>query len=228
MPILDPLGPIPQQETLQDYITDCQRLTHDSTFRFWTQQELTDYANKARKFVAMMTSCTRQVISFDVIAASSLAEASYNLDSNLVTVPILRRVTDILDVILNYSANTVYQLKYLPFSTMIRTGLWQTQYAGTPSYYTLNNRILILLQWPAIAYPNSSIDCAIEPLDLVDLTDVDADIAFPYTECVGYYMAYLCKLKNQQRDEADAFMGDFRRQIIMTSGFGFTRKLVGR
>lgn len=213
--------------TLQNYLTDAQRLLHDATNRFWSQDELIDYVNKARKLVAAETACTRQVIPFDILAASTTAGATYPL-SGLITTPVARRVTDVLDVILNYSANTVYQLRYLPFSTMIRTGLWQTQYAGTPTHYTINNQNLIILQWPAIDYLNSSIDCLVEPLDLVNLTDDDADLLFPYTECVGFYVAYLAKLKDQRRQEADEFMKDYQHRKVQAIGAEFTRRLIGR
>lgn len=139
-----------------------------------------------------------------------------------------RRVTDVLDILLNYSTNTVYPLRYLPFSTMIRTGLWQTQYAGTPSYYTINNRNVYILQWPGVDYLNSTFDCALEPASLVNTTDVDGDIPFPYSECVGFYAAYLAKIKDQRRQEAEEFYKDYQRRKIQALGTEFTRRLVGR
>ena len=211
--------------TLSSYITDAQRLLHDASNRFWSQTELIDYANKARKLIAAETGCTRQVVNFDIAAATTLAGATYSMDT-IIAAPVARRIFDILDILLLYSNNTVYQLRYLPYSSAVRTGIWQIKYAGTPTHYTINNRQVILLQWPAIAYAGSSIDCLVEPLDLVDLTDPDTDIAFPYTECVGFYMAHLAKLKDQRRDEAEAFFKDYQRRKVQAIGAEFTRRLV--
>lgn len=214
--------------TLQDYITDTQRLLHDSSNQFWSQQELTDYVNKARKLVAAQTGCSRQLATLDITASTTQAEATYSLDTDIITTPVVRRVTDVLDVILNYSANTTFQLRYYPFSTMIRTGIWQVKYAGTPVAYTINNRDMIILQWPAIDYLGSVVDCLVEPISLTSLSDADADISFPYTECVGFYAAHLAKLKDQRRSEAEDFYKDFQRRIISAIGTEFTRRIVGK
>lgn len=213
--------------TLQNYVTDTQRLLHDATFKYYLADEIFDYINKARKLVSAETGCTRHIIPINIAAATSLTQATYSMDT-LITTPVAKRVIDVLDVLLLYSANTVYQLRYLPFSTMVRTGLWQTQYAGTPTYYTINNRQLLILQWPAIAYPNSTIDCLVEPVDLSLLTDAETDLAFPYTECVAFYAAYLAKVKDQSRKEAEEFFKDYQRRKVQAIGAEFSRRLVGR
>ena len=207
--------------TLLDYITDVQRLLHDSSYQFTSQQELTDYINRARKIIAAESDCTRQLVIININAASTIAEATYSMDS-LVTG---RRVSNVMDIILNYSSNTVYPLKYLPFSSMVRTGLWQAQYPGTPSYYTINNRQIFIVQWPAIAYNNSTWDLSVEPLNLVNTTDIDQDVPFPYSECVGFYAAYLAKLKDQRRPEAEEFLKDYQREKLRAIGITINRRL---
>lgn len=42
-----------------DYITDLRRLLHDSSDRFWTVQEKTDYINRGRSRVVRDTGCNR-------------------------------------------------------------------------------------------------------------------------------------------------------------------------
>lgn len=42
-----------------DYITDLRRLLHDSSDRFWTLQEKTDYINRGRSRVVRDTGCNR-------------------------------------------------------------------------------------------------------------------------------------------------------------------------
>lgn len=209
--------------TLQNHVTDLQRLLHDSTFRFWSQQELTDYINKSRKLIAAETGCTRQLVSKDIIVAANLADATYSFDSILTN----RTVIDVLDVFLQYNSTTNYQLKYYEFSVLARSSAWQTQLSSTPQFYTIHHQNVIILPWPNIAYPSTMFDCAIEPLNLSALTDVENDISFPYTECIAFYAAYLAKLKDQRRQEAEAFLMDYQRRKLQAIGSSFSRRLVG-
>jgi len=48
--------------TLSSYITDVQRLLHDATGVFYTQQQLTDYINEARERVVRDTGCLRNIV----------------------------------------------------------------------------------------------------------------------------------------------------------------------
>lgn len=209
--------------TLQDHLTDLQRLLHDSTFRFWSQQELTDYINKARKLIAAETGCTRQLVTKDIVAATNLSEATYAFDQILTN----RTVIDVLDVLLQYNSTTNYQLKYYEFSILARTPAWQSQLSSNPQFYTVHHRSVIILPWPNIAYPSTTFDCAIEPLTLSALTDVENDLPFPYTECIQFYAAYLAKLKDQRRQEAEAFLLDYQRRKMQALGSEFSRRLVG-
>ena len=212
---------------LSDYLTDVQRLLHDSTFKFWTQQELTDYINKSRKLINAEAGCTRQLATVNIAAATTLAQATYAMATGIITTPTVRRVIDVYDIILNYSVNTTYQLRYYPFQDIIRMGIWQYQSPQTPACYTIMNQNVIILPWPQIAYPSSTFDCVVEPLPLVNTTDIDNEILFPYTETVGFYAAYLAKLKNQQRSEAESFLMDYQRRKVSAIGTEFTRRLIG-
>ena len=214
---------------LLDYLTDVQRLLHDSSFNFWSQQELYDYINKARKIVAAETLCTRVLATIDVVVATSVMEASYPFVYLIEN----RIVTDVLDVLLQYSATQNFPLVYRSFDDAKRTALWQYQQPGTPSHYTILNRNVIILTWPSQAYLNSIFDCALQPINLVEAidsnqADVEADLPFPYTECVGFYAAYLAKLKDQRRQEAEDFMKDYQRRKFQAIGTEFTRRLIGR
>lgn len=209
--------------TLQNYLNDVQRLLHDATNVFWGQQELIDYINKARKLTVAETGCTRQLATVNVISASSLSQATYALDTLITN----RRVIDVLDVLLQYSSNTQYQLFYKEFSEIARLPIWQYQTTGTPTHYTVYNRSVIILQWPSQAYNSSLFDCVLEPVDLVNTTDVDADVYHPYSEMVAYYAAYLAKIKDQRRNDAEYFFNDYQRRKMQAIGSSFTRRLNG-
>jgi hypothetical protein len=86
----------------------------------------------------------------------------------------------------------------------------------------------MIFQWPSQAYNNSVFDCVVEPADLVLVTDPDNEVYMPYSECVGFYAAYLAKLKDQRRQEAEDFLSDYQRRKIQAVGTAFYRRLVGR
>jgi hypothetical protein len=47
--------------TLQNYVTETQRLLHDGSAQYWTVSELTDYINEGRQEVVCDTGCNRQL-----------------------------------------------------------------------------------------------------------------------------------------------------------------------
>lgn len=210
--------------TCQDYLNDVQRLLHDATYRFWTQAELINYINKARKLTVADTGCTRQSATVNIISASTLADATYAFSALVSS----RQVIDVMNVMVNYGSIGFPPLRYLPYDTIIRTALWQTQRPGWPSHYTVYGRSVIILPWPSKAYASSIFDCVVEPSDLVTTTDVDNDLFHPYSECVGFYAAYLAKLKDQRRQDADEFLLDYHRRKLQAIGTAFTRRLVGQ
>ena len=55
--------------TVSTYILTCQRLLHDATNQFYSQQELTDYVNEARLRVVRDTGCQRSLQSSYVTTA---------------------------------------------------------------------------------------------------------------------------------------------------------------
>jgi hypothetical protein len=225
---LNPTGTV-SPVALLDYLTDVQRLLHDSSFNFWSKQELYDYINKSRKMVAAETLCTRTLATIDIIAATTRMEATYPFAYLIEN----RIVTDVLDVLLQYTATQNFPLRYFSFDDVKRTSLWQYQQPGTPSHFTILNRNVIILQWPQQNYLESTFDCALQPINLVEAVDnneadLEADLPFPYTECVGFYAAYLAKLKDQRRQEAEDFFKDYQRRKLQALGTEFTRRLIGR
>lgn len=209
--------------TLQDYLNDTQRILHDATNRFWSQSELIDYINKSRRQLATESDACRRLEYFDILVATDLAGATYDLNTLLTS----RRVMDVKDILIQYSSNSVYQLRYLPFMSAVRNAVWQYQKSGTPSHYTINNTSLFILPWPAQEYNNCILDCVVDPAALTTVDQYDNDILFPYTECVPFYAAYLAKVKDRRRDEAEEFMMDYQRRKMQAVGAQFSRRIVG-
>ena len=215
--ILNPSGI--SSNTLQSYITDAQRLLHDASYRFYTQQELTDYANKARRKVAAETGCTRQIAEGFPLAQGTSKIAF----TDIVTT---NRVIGILDAYLFYSPTTRYALRYYPYSQFSRSGSVVYSYNGPPVMWSQVAQTVYISPIPYQAY-TADFDVSVEPVDLVQLTDVDTEIPSPFSECVKYYMCHLAKIKDQRRDEANEFLMDYMRERNNTQSSTLIRKLVG-
>jgi hypothetical protein len=211
--------------TLLDYITEVQGLLHDSTYQFWSRAKLVGYINQGRKMTVGETACTRQLATVDVVQALTQSEATYPYT----TIMTSRRVLDVMNVLLQYSSNQNYPLRYLEFDRAVRTALWQYQTSGTPTHYTIHNKSVIILQWPSVPYLASTFDCVIEPINLVNDADEETEILdAPHQMCVTFYAAYRAKLDDQRRVEAENYLVDYTRMKLRALGSEFYRRLPGQ
>lgn len=138
-----------------------------------------------------------------------------------------RDLYGLLDVYLNYSGLTIYNFFYLPFSDYNRRPEVMYNSPGTPVIWSQMNQVLYVAAAPNMDY-TANLDCVVVPLDLLQSTDKDGDIPAPQDTLVPYYMAYLAKLKDQRRQEANEFLGDFYREAQFWIGAQIQRRLVGR
>lgn len=237
-------------KTLQDYHTDFQRLVHDSSYRYWTVDEVTAYINKARMMTAADTGCTRTLIQNVPIPAGVSAYAFSTLQTRSVVVwnndqgqsaqwgndagqiatwsfisdP--REVFDILDVLLVYGTNTRTPLRFYEYSQFARSYEYLYRTQGTPGMYTIYNQTVLIASIPVTDF-TADFDAVLVPVDLSALTDQDNDIVRPFTECIGFYAAYLAKLADQRRDEANNFYVDYVKRRMQVNASAAIRRLVG-
>jgi hypothetical protein len=66
-------------QTLQGYITEVRRLLHDANANFYTNSQLTDYINSARKRVVRDTGCLRDVQTTTIPCAPVAGGATPNI-----------------------------------------------------------------------------------------------------------------------------------------------------
>lgn len=206
--------------TLQSYITDAQRLLHDSTYRYNTQAELIDYVNKARRKVAMETGCLRMLfegVSVPIDAKKIAFDDIYRA----------RRIIGILDIYLNYSPTSRLPLDYQPYSDFSRMATVVYSYKGTPIAWSQHNQNAFITPIPSVDY-TADFDVSVEPYDIVALTDIDSEIISPFTGLIKFYVAYLCKLKQQRRKEAEDFLVDYLRERSSVVSSSVIRRLIGR
>lgn len=207
-------------KTLQQYITDCQRLVHDSQYKFCTQAEMIDYVNAGRRKVAAETGCVRQVVT-----GWTLTATTKTIDyTTLVT---SRRATAILDIYLWASTGLRIPLRYFPYSVFSRSAIVMYNYQGLPEMWSqVNPGLAYVARIPDIDY-TVDFDLLLETTALAAVADEDTEIMSPFDECVKYYMAHLVKMKNQQFEEANYFLSLYEREKAVCNSSSMVRKLVG-
>lgn len=210
-----PVNPV----TLLDYLTDCQRALHDSTYAFWTQTELIDYINKARRKIAAETGCLRQLLEAVDI---STGVGTYDFFSLLAG----RQITCVLDIYLNYSGSRV-PLFFYPYPQFARSAAVVYNQTSVPRYWSQIGNTVRIAPLPSVDY-TADFDVAIDPLKLSATTDQDNEILAPFSDCVMFYVGYLAKIKDQRRDQAEDFLNDFYMNLRQASASGLVRRITGR
>lgn len=202
--------------TLQNYLTEVQRLLHDANNSFWSQSELIDYINAARVRTVRDTGCLRTIQTANVSANVEVYQYATTLPNGNVTL-------DIVNLNL-YWGNTRVPLYYLPwtdFNAQLR--FWQN-YQGRPVAFTVYGQNSFYLgPTPDQTYPVEA-DTVIVPQPLVNLTDVDT-INDIYTAPIAFYAAYKAKFKEQSFGEADIFQDQYTRQVAALLRSTYTRRL---
>ena len=188
---------------LQDYITRTTRLLHDTTFTYWTQQEIIDYINEARGTVAYQTQCLR---------------GSYitTVPQNTGEMPYPPNCIDVISLFLTLN-NYTYSPDRVPYS-IFRQRAYNPTMIGRPVIWSTVNPTIYL-------FPNTDqqyqveLFCSFAPTPLVNLTDTD-NIPIPFTDLIPYYASYLANLYAQRMDKAALYLQMYndRRQQVMTAG----------
>lgn len=179
--------------TLQDYITDVQRLLHDASGNFWTTDELTSYINEGRKRTVTDTGCnrtTRTGVGYNFVAA----QESMTLATDIINV---------LDIYIQWW-NVRWTLKWASWPTFNRDYRQIITWQDVPQIWSMQGRKVFNYPVSNDAYV-SEWDVIPLPTTLVNSTDVDNDIFFPYTRLPSLWAAYLAKIKEQSQTEAEMF-----------------------
>lgn len=199
---------------LSDYITDVRRLLHDSTGKYWSDTELTDYINEARRQVVADTGCNR-TLQTGVLVIGQEAYALSSFGSN--------DTFDVLNIRIKWGTMW-YQLDYNPFgqiSTKLRA--WSTWQQRPVAFSVYGQQTFYVAPVPDQAYP-IELDTVVAPAALVLFTDPDT-IAFPYLGLPKYYAAYLAKFKEQSYDESDKFKKEYYERVTAALRSSFTRRI---
>ena len=154
--------------TLQNYLTDVQRLLHDANLNFYTQQQLTDYINSARERVVRDTGCLRQIVVTQVptiqggtptawVANTTVTAGSY-VFSNIFIYQYVTGGTSGLTAP-PYPASGANNYSNYPPSTPFADGTATLQYVGNCEIITFENLSSILGTMPlSISSGNTVLD----------------------------------------------------------------------
>jgi hypothetical protein len=208
---------------LTDYTTSTQNLLHDSTFRFWSQTQLTLFINQARNKVAGDTLCLRQLMTtinlpqgqeqFPVQATAATA-SNYPAGSTVVQVMGITVYWNTLRV-------KLYDWSFTKLDAFLRS---LQNYQQTPfAFARIGVLNVFIAPIPQQAY-NSDWECAITPLPLTSDATVD-QLVQPYTEAVPYYAAYKAKIYQQSLGEAEYFMRLYKREVLVANRTWLTRAI---
>ena len=277
--------------TLSSYITTVRRLLHDSTGKYYTDAQLTDYINTARSAVCADTKCNRQLQTINLsqglerynygsvtgfivsaggtgfittpgvvltpavgdpgtgaagtatlsagavsvinataggsgyLAAPSVSfSGGGGVNANASATIVQANTYDILNVYLTWG-NTRFQLDWMAFSefsTKIRC--WTTFQSRPTVFSTYGQGAFFVGPVPDQPYI-CELDTSLNPTALVNSTDVESSIVFPYTEPVPYYAAFVAKLQEQSMEDSKKFDLLYSQMMTRAVGRSFTRRL---
>lgn len=206
---------------LSNYITSTQYHLHDSSFRFWSQTQLTQWINEARNKVAGDTLCLRQLMTGITlpqgteqyqVQATTQAAANYPVGSTTVQVMGITVYWNTLRI-------KLYDWSFTKLDAWTRS---LQQFQQTPfAFARMGVLAVYIAPVPQQAY-TSDWECAITPQPLVSDSTTEV-LVQPFTEAVPYYAAYKAKINQQQLGEAEYFMRLYMREVKVANRTFITR-----
>lgn len=273
------------------YILQVRRLLHDANGNYWTDAELLDNINQARKAIALQSGSVRTLYNFYLSASQeaypfsgavasltlvdggsaftatptisisggggSGASASATLSSSTVSAVTITangtgytaaptvtctdgsssatvtasimNALDILGITVNWG-NQWIALQYTYFSQFQANARFYRSTTGQPRIWskgppaqTAGGDYFYLFYIPDQGY-QCDIDAIGSPNDLVD-DDTAEQLAYPYTDLVQYWAAYISKFKQQEFNEAANFMRIYEDLFRQYTGNRYQRRI---
>lgn len=201
---------------LSAYITEVRRLTHDSNATFWSDAELTTYINTARNKVALDTGCLRSLETVTLTAS----QETYPVPTSTTK---LARCIDVLNIIVVWGNQRVPLMQFVFSEFQYNLRIW-ANFTNMPAAYSKYGGPLGTIYIGPV--PNQTYtsywDVAYLPTALVDDSTVD-ELAFPFSDPVAYYAAYVAKFKEQAYGEAAIFEEQYKMKAVWAINASFTR-----
>ena len=187
--------------SLSDYLTDVERLLHDTSNSYWSETDLTAWINRAVKQRDRDTGMNRQISTFTLTTGSNVYS----------TVSVNANAFDVFSIILNYS-NVRQLLSQVPYTQLTayiqginfynQVSLCYAKYGAGQIYFAPSPDQAYVTEW----------DCLVASPDLVNATDADP-LPAPWTDPVPFLACSFAKIQIQQYDEADRFKQLYRDRL---------------
>lgn len=205
--------------TLSDYLTDLQDLLHDPSDRYWDPAQLTKYVNRARLKRDMDLGGFRNLLHYTLIAATDTYTFA-TISAGATPTPFTGVILDVVAINLFFVSQR-YVLQQMSFTDLNVT--WRPYVNNAIAYQDLprawaryGDHSIVFGPNPSIAYP-IEVDVTATQVALAASTDADG-LQEPFCRPVVFYAAYLAKLNERQRDEADQFLEDYTREMLSVQG----------
>lgn len=201
---------------LSQYILGLRRLINDAQKNYWSDAELTDYINEARRKTAVDTFCVRefQTATFPVTSSPQpLSSGIFTYAASTIWsgLPNGDNTVDIINLTLIWGATRV-PLRYYPYTVFSAYFRPWTNLVRLPMAFTTYNASNFWIAPPPDQAYVGEFDTAVIPFNLVTDNNVDA-IPIPYSEAVKYYAARLARYKLQQYSEADKQESNYTKRV---------------
>ena len=197
-------GPAIGTVSLADYLDELRDLLHSPTDHasFWSDTQLANYINRARRQRDEDTAIQRSTINFNLTTGTGTYTFATVGNGQIIDVIAINLIFGQTRVILDNVSLSALNMRYRPSTTFNGwTAAWSRQGPST----------VIFGPTPSTAFATEW-DCVVYGPPLISLTDTD-QVPYPYTKPVAFYAAYLAKINERQRDEAMDFMEDYTRLV---------------
>ena len=192
---------------LNAYLAQVQRLLNDEQAQFYSTTDLTAYINIGRNTIATQSEC--------LIANGSLATVNgtqqYGLSAltpptGLQSAINVRSIISVISMVMQVIPKRSWQ-----WFTNYKLNGASTTAVGVPTVWSMQNQGSLGTLWFS-PVPNGTITMNVEatwvPVALVDDTTPE-NLAYPWTDAVPYFAAYMALLNAQRQADASRMLGWF-------------------
>lgn len=205
-------------QTLQQHITNTQRLLHDSS-NYFSQTELTDWINEARWKVVEDTGCNRVLQTISTAANKEVYDFATDFPYGTATI-------NVLNATLIWGSERIpmeYRV-WTEFNAVIRAIV---NYSNQPRFWSQYGQEAFYFGPVSDQIYSVEMDTIVLPALLSNLTDIDT-LKYPYLRAVPYWAAYKAKQNDQLPQEAEVFRQGYLRTIKEIGYATVTRRIIQR
>jgi hypothetical protein len=187
--------------TLGDYLVSTRRLLKDSTAAYWTDNDLTEFINKAMRQRDRDTGMNRQFVPYPLTQGKSSYDAS----------AVHPRVLDIFGIYY-YNGNFRYALSEVSFTDLQAIIAPYRTFTQWPVAFAKHGPLGIVIGPTPSQTFEGEWDCITYSQGLSSPENADP-LPYPWTDPVPFLAASFAKIEMQQVDQAQQFEEQYTRRL---------------